>query len=100
MVEESKDVVNPEGEDQPEQYKFITAKLILSGSLDTLDSAIIQDVEVPDLILPQLENGIFAQFFDSVKDLNSKEKSEGSEQRSIWIDARGSEDKGTKIKTK
>lgn len=100
MVEESKDVVNPEGEDQPEQYKFITAKLILSGSLDTLDSAIIQDVEVPDLILPQLENGIFAQFFDSVKDLNSKEKSEGSEQRSIWIDVRGSEDKGTKIKTK
>ena len=55
---------------------------------------------MPDLILPQLENGIFAQFFDSVKDLNSKEKSEGSEQRSIWIDARGSEDKGTKIKTK
>jgi len=44
---------------------------------------------------------IFAQFFGSVKELNSNEKGgEGSEQRSIWIDARGSEQNGSKIKTK
>lgn len=37
------------------------------------------------MILKQLTNPLFAQFFDSVADLNAKEK---SEQRSIWVDVR------------
>lgn len=101
MESSAADIVNPEREEQNEEQEklnFITAKLILNGSLDDMDNAIIQEVEVPDLILQQLTNGIFAQFFDSVQQLN--EKGEGSEQRTILIDARGSEEKGTKIKTK
>ena len=39
------------------------------------------------MINQQLNNPIFAQFFDSVADLNAKEKKD-SEQRSIWVDAR------------
>ena len=71
--------VNPE-----EQINFIKAHLILEGSSANLDQAIIQEVDVPDFILKQVSNSIFAQFFASVSDLNEKEK--GSEQRSIWVD--------------
>ena len=72
---------NPE-----EQIIFIKAHLILEGSPDNIEHAITQEVEVPDLIHKQESNPIFAQFFDSVKELNAKDK-EG-EQRSIWVDVR------------
>ena len=87
-MENSSDAANPE-----EQLTFITAHLILEGSPDSLDTAIIQEVEVPDLILAQFDNPVFSVFFDSVKSINEKEKD--GERRNIWVDARQA-----KIKTK
>ena len=72
---------NPE-----EQINFIKAHLIIEGSPDNIEKAILQKVEVPDLIYKQVTNPIFAEFFDSVKEINAKEKS--TDQRIIWIDVR------------
>jgi hypothetical protein len=44
MESSAADIVNPEREEQNEQEEklnFITAKLILNGSLDAMDNAII-----------------------------------------------------------
>ena len=46
----------------------------------------MQKVEVPDLIYKQVSNPIHAEFFDSVKEINAKEKS--TDQRIIWVDVR------------
>ena len=47
-----------------ESINFIKAYLILEGSPDNIKEAVIQVVEVPDIIYKQLPNPIFAAMFD------------------------------------
>ena len=69
-----------------EQFNLIEAHLIVEGSPDDIEHSVIELVDVPDIIHDQVSNTLFSRFFESVKELNSKEIN--IKQRNIWVDVR------------